>query len=201
MIDSSNYYQLDPQSSQAGSAARFPKNHVKYSKLLKPVEWIDNAYGLFGSHAFMFKKIILREFDKVAPLDEYVGSRDELNQIRNLVMLFCESIDNNPYLSAIGRLLLRRIALNGLKSRNKVLEYYHSNKNYIEGNGKIEAPMIITGLPRSGTTLLHRLLSEDPNTRSPYTFEMEVPIPPMTIDTVSAWFFGKIIGIPPYVCN
>lgn len=43
--------------------------------------------------------------------------------------------------------------------------------------------MIITGLPRSGTTLLHRLLSEDPNTRSPYTFEMEVPIPPMTIVT------------------
>jgi hypothetical protein len=43
--------------------------------------------------------------------------------------------------------------------------------------------VILTGLPRSGTTLLHRLMSEDPNTRSPYTFEMEVPIPPMTIGT------------------
>jgi hypothetical protein len=42
--------------------------------------------------------------------------------------------------------------------------------------------VIVTGLPRSGTTLLHRLLSEDPNTRSPYTFEMEAPTPPMATD-------------------
>lgn len=110
-----------------------------------------------------------------------MGSRDELEQVRNLVKLFCDSSDNNPYLSSIGRTLLRGIALRGLKVRNKVLEYYHSNKGYIEAKGKIEAPVIIAGPPRSGTTLLHRLLSEDPNTRSPYTFEMEVPIPPMAL--------------------
>ena len=99
MIDYSTYYQRDPQSPLAVSAARFPKNHVQYSKFLKPIEWIDRAYGLFGTQAFRFKKIILKEFDRIAPLDEYMGSRDELNQVRNLVMLFCESIDNNPYLS------------------------------------------------------------------------------------------------------
>lgn len=184
MTDDSNYYNRDPRaSSLAGSAARFPKNHVQYSKLLKPVEWIDSAYGLFGAQAFRFKKVILKEFDRIAPLDEYLGSRDELDQVRHLVRLFCESIDANPYLSPIGRMILRRIALGALKNRNNVLEYYHSNKSYIEAHGKIRAPVIITGLPRSGTTLLHRLLSEDPNTRSPYTFEMEVPLPPMTIDT------------------
>jgi hypothetical protein len=182
VTDYSNYYQRDPQPSLAGSA-RFPKNHVKYSNILKPIEWIDNAYGLFGTQAFRFKKVMLREFDRIAPLDEYIGSRDELNKIRNLVMLFCESIDNNPYLSPIGRMLVRRLSLLGLKNRNKVLKYYHLNKNYIEANGKFKAPLIITGLPRSGTTLLHRLLSEDPSTRSPYTFEMEVPIPPMTKET------------------
>jgi hypothetical protein len=156
---------------------------VRYSKLLKPVEWIDSIYSLFGSQAFRFKKGVLREFDRIAPLDKYMGSRDALDKIRNLVMLYCESIDDNPYLSPIGRKILRRIALGGLMTRNKVLEYYHLNKDYIEANGKIKAPVIITGLPRSGTTLLHRLMSEDPNTRSPYTFEMEVPIPPMTIGT------------------
>jgi hypothetical protein len=46
----------------------------------------------------------------------------------------------------------------------------------------LKAPVIITGLARSGTTLLHRLMSEDPTTRSAYTFEMEVPIPPMTLE-------------------
>ncbi|MHA2315916.1 MAG: sulfotransferase family protein, partial [Candidatus Hermodarchaeia archaeon] len=42
------------------------------------------------------------------------------------------------------------------------------------------APVIITGVPRSGTTLLQRLMSEDPNTRAPYTFELEIATPPMT---------------------
>ncbi|MBW2367722.1 MAG: sulfotransferase [Deltaproteobacteria bacterium] len=54
------------------------------------------------------------------------------------------------------------------------------NKEFIETNGKFKAPVIITGSPRSGTTLLHRLMSEDPNTRSPYTFEVEITTPPMT---------------------
>lgn len=183
MTDYSNYYHKDPQSSLGGPASRYPENHVKYSKLLKYIDWTDNVCGFLGTQAFKFKKVILKEFDRIAPLDEYMGSRDELDQVRNLVMLFCESIDNNPYLSPIGRMLLRKIARNALKKRNKVIEYYHSKKNYIEANGKVKAPVIITGLPRSGTTLLHRLLSEDPNTRSPYSFEMEVPIPPMTIET------------------
>ncbi len=34
-------------------------------------------------------------------------------------------------------------------------------------------------MPRTGTTLLQRLISEDSNIHSPYLFEMEVPIPPM----------------------
>jgi hypothetical protein len=177
-----NYYQRDPQPSLAGASARFPKNHVRFSKLLKPIEWIDKAYGLFGKQAFGCEKIILNEFDRIAPLDEYMGSREELNHVRNLVVLFCRSIDNNPYVSPVGRMILRKGALDQLKNRNKVLAFYHANRIHIEANGKIKAPVIITGLPRSGTTLLHRLLSEDPNTRSPYTFEMEVPIPPMPLE-------------------
>ena len=183
MTGHSNYYHKNPRFSSGGPASRYPKNHVKYSRLLKPVDWADSVCSFFGTRAFKFKKVLLKEFDRIAPLDEYMGSRNELGQVRNVVSLFCESIDNNPYLSPIGRMLLRKIALNALKKRNKVLEYYHSNKNFIDANGKIKAPVIITGLPRSGTTLLHRLLSEDPNTRSPYTFEMEVPLPPMTVDT------------------
>jgi len=180
MVALSNYYQGEYQSSKGTSSERFPANHVKFSTLLRPLKWIDRAYGLFGSRAFSLMKPMLKEFDSIAPIDEYIGSRNELIQIRNVVALFCKSIDNNPYLSPIGRFLLKKLSVSILKNRNKVLQYYHSNKEFINANGKIKAPVIITGLPRSGTTLLHRLMSEDPNTRSPYTFEMEVPIPPMT---------------------
>jgi len=182
MIDLPNYYQREYQNLKGTSTERFPGNHVKFSALLRPLQWIDSIYKLFGYRAFSIMGAMLKEFDSVAPLDDYIGTKNELNQIRNLVVLFCESVDNNPFISPIGRFLLKKLALNILRKRKRVLQYYHSNTEYIEANGKFKAPVIITGFPRSGTTLLHRLMSEDPNTRSPYTFEMEVPIPPMSLE-------------------
>ena len=178
----SNYYQREIQSLKDDSSGRFPSNHVKFSPLLRPFEWIDRAYSFFGYRAFKITGASLKEFDGAAPLDKYVGTEEELSQIRKLLALFCESIDNNPYLSPIGRFLLKKLSLSILQNRKKVLQFYHKNREYIEANGKFKAPVIITGLPRSGTTLLHRLMSEDPNTRSPYTFEMELPIPPMALE-------------------
>jgi len=150
---------------------------------LKPLQWIDNVYGLFGSRAFTTMDAMLREFDSAAPLDKYLGTEEELRHVRRLVVSFCEGVDNSPFLSSIGRFILKKISLGWLKNRKKVLQYYHANREFIEANGKLTAPVIITGLPRSGTTLLQRLMSEDPNTRSPYTFELEIPLPPMTFET------------------
>ena len=55
---------------------------------------------------------MLKEYDSVAPLDEYIGTKNELIQSRKLVVLFCECIHNNPYLSPIGRFLLKKLSLN-----------------------------------------------------------------------------------------
>jgi len=43
---------------------------------------------------------------------------------------------------------------------------------------KIVAPIFVSGLPRSGTTFLHNLLSQDPVNRSPATWEIMYPSPP-----------------------
>src|SRR5262250_529677 len=42
----------------------------------------------------------------------------------------------------------------------------------------IRRPIVITGLPRSGSTLLHSLLAQDPANRVPLTWEMLTPSPP-----------------------
>jgi len=42
----------------------------------------------------------------------------------------------------------------------------------------IHRPIVITGLPRSGSTLLHSLLAQDPANRVPRTWEMLTPSPP-----------------------
>jgi len=43
---------------------------------------------------------------------------------------------------------------------------------------RIHRPIVITGLPRSGSTLLHSLLAEDPANRVPRMWEMLTPSPP-----------------------
>jgi hypothetical protein len=42
---------------------------------------------------------------------------------------------------------------------------------------KIERPIFITGLPRSGTTFLHRLMMTDPDNRAPLVWETIFPWP------------------------
>jgi hypothetical protein len=42
---------------------------------------------------------------------------------------------------------------------------------------RIEAPLFITGLPRSGTTFLHRLLACDPDVRAPRAWQTIYPYP------------------------
>lgn len=43
---------------------------------------------------------------------------------------------------------------------------------------KIQRPLFITGLPRSGTTFLHTLLAQDPRCRAPLIWEVMHPCPP-----------------------
>jgi hypothetical protein len=43
--------------------------------------------------------------------------------------------------------------------------------------GAIDKPLIIVGQPRTGTTILHDLLAQDPLLRAPLTWEVDLPVP------------------------
>jgi len=58
------------------------------------------------------------------------------------------------------------------------LEFFADRKRYPIAEEKIERPLFATGEPRSGTTLLHALLSADPNARSLRFWEVMYPSPP-----------------------
>jgi Sulfotransferase family len=62
-----------------------------------------------------------------------------------------------------------------LTSRLQLLE---DRKRYPIAQEKIERPLFATGEPRSGTTLLHALLSVDPNARALRFWEVMYPSPP-----------------------
>ena len=51
---------------------------------------------------------------------------------------------------------------------------------------KIERPIFVIGLPRTGTTLLHALLAEDPQVHAPQSWHMLSPSPPPGAGPVAA---------------
>ena len=69
------------------------------------------------------------------------------------------------------------------------LHLYADRRRYPEiAQQEIERPLIVIGLPRSGTTFLHALLAQDPASRSPLSWQAGTISPPPrreTIDTDS----------------
>lgn len=174
------YYHVDPTSTRGDASGRFPANHVSYSNLLTPVRWIDTlAWATTGANPFALTKALLREFDKPGALHPRWGSPRSIGVLRECLEMFARGIDGNPWISPIGRMLMKKVYLAHLKNRTAFISFYDENAVFIEQNGKYVAPIIVTGFPRTGTTLLHRLMSEDPRARAPYTFELEQVLPPL----------------------
>ncbi len=85
------------------------------------------------------------------------------------------SLSEGESLNATGRVSMRRRVLDLLVNRLRTEEYLERYPEIREET--ILAPTVIVGLPRTGTTLLHRLLSCDPNTHSVAWWENKNPAP------------------------
>ncbi len=58
------------------------------------------------------------------------------------------------------------------------LEFIEDRNRYPIGDELVEAPMFVTGEPRSGTTLMHALMAVDPGARALRFWEVMYPSPP-----------------------
>ncbi len=58
------------------------------------------------------------------------------------------------------------------------LQFIEDRKRYPVADEVVEAPMFVTGEPRSGTTLMHALMSVDPDARALRFWEVMYPSPP-----------------------
>ena len=65
-----------------------------------------------------------------------------------------------------------------LRQLEQRLELFEDRNRYPIGDEVVERPVFATGEPRSGTTLLHILLSTDPGSRSLRFWELMHPSPP-----------------------
>ncbi len=85
------------------------------------------------------------------------------------------AIEREARLSVIGRLMTRQEILRSLETRLRMTEALRRSPAILDE--KIEAPIIVTGQGRSGTSILFELLSLDPDARSIAAWQATHPVP------------------------
>ena len=91
------------------------------------------------------------------------------------------SLEEEARLNEIGRYIARDRMV--MHSRNRLLYKADRERHPEISEEKIVKPVFIIGLPRTGTTILHDILGQDPNSRVPMTWECMFPSPPPQRET------------------
>jgi hypothetical protein len=100
-----------------------------------------------------------------------LGDGDWEARLRALV----DAINASP-VHVVGRLLTREELLRSVRTRFLLGE--HRRRHPDVADEVIEAPIVVTGPARSGTTILFELLGLDPAVRTPIATEVLHPVPP-----------------------
>jgi hypothetical protein len=79
-------------------------------------------------------------------------------------------------LTVIGSYLTRRFLLRLLVVRAQTVAYVRTDPGVVDE--VIDTPVFVAGAPRTGTTILHALLAQDPGVRVPEGWELLRPVPP-----------------------
>lgn len=136
---------------------------------------IMNGAGKFLNRlGFPIYNLDARSIVKKAKKDaNYAGevSNELIVGLEHLV----HSINKESRINAFGSIALKGLLKRTLTSRLKVEQSLHDNPDILQS--KIIAPVFIIGMPRTGTTILHSLLHEDVNHRSPLAWECLLPSP------------------------
>jgi Sulfotransferase family len=90
--------------------------------------------------------------------------------------ILTKSLEQEAELHPLGRLLMRTHLRSLLETRLRLVEAWRGQQGELDVS-RIEQPVFIIGMPRTGSTFLHELLSEDPGNRAPRVWEVMFPLP------------------------
>jgi hypothetical protein len=139
---------------------------------IRTVNGIGRALGAIGVPlARLDAKRLLDRARRRTGLSDFGGGA-----FREPLGVLLDAFESEAALSPIGRWAARSDVLRLLENRLRMVDTW---KRYPEiAEGAIRRPIFILGLPRTGTTILHALLAEDPRNRVPLTWEVMHPWPP-----------------------
>ena len=123
-------------------------------------------------------------------MDELVGRASDRTGLDDLgadgwrdgLSLLVETLETSPDVTPDGRSDLYRQFVDALANRQRVVDYAARHPEVTARD--IERPLVILGLPRTGTTMASYLLDEDPSRRSLLNWEAGDSVPPATTETL-----------------
>ena len=87
-----------------------------------------------------------------------------------------DALQHEAALNELGAALVGGELAGYLGDRMRIVEYRKAHPEIVGVD--IVPPIVIVGQGRTGTTILHELLAQDPATRVPLTWEVDRPVPP-----------------------
>jgi hypothetical protein len=133
---------------------------------------------------------VVGEYDNLATADDVLklaAQRTGLTEIdsdswRDGLTIILDEINNSPAFTPFGRERILNDATNALGRRLQLHDYIQAHPEVLDA--PVERPLIVLGMPRTGTTVISYLLDQDPARRSLIHWQCVHPVPPATTETL-----------------
>jgi len=149
------------------------------SKLYTRPDWVRRLIAMGDSVGGAARLVSLDPDELIRTAVDSTGGLDDFGDFdgdwRARLLSLVSEIEATGELHALGRLMTRQELLRGLRTRLLITQ--QRNENPAIAEERIECPLVITGPPRSGTSILFELLALDPNARAPLAWEVIHPLP------------------------
>lgn len=149
-------------------------DYVRKPKKRAPVKVLNSIGKALNNFGFNLGAIDIAKIHELAKKNtglEDFGQKEYLESLNHLL----EAMENEANFHHFGRIAVRTTLVHLLNNRLFTQDFIRKNP-YVREQ-KIERPIFIVGLPRTGTTFLFNLLSQDKKSRWFSNWEGNSPVP------------------------
>lgn len=153
-----------------------PDGIARPPKLPRPVRALNRVAG--AARALGVPLVRLEETSIVEAAIREAGGDDDFGDGAFLepLRLLLAALEEEAELSFLGRSIARQTLVRVVRNR---LQLVADRKRHPEIAGvEVRRPLVVVGLPRTGSTILHDILARDPGNRAALTWECDAPSPP-----------------------
>jgi hypothetical protein len=114
---------------------------------------------------------LMAQAERATGLGDYGDDR-----FREPLACLIAALESEARMTFLGRMIAQRDLVRLLENRLQMQRVFAEHPEITRG--EIRRPLFILGLPRTGTTILHELMAQDPANRVPMSWEAHRPFPP-----------------------